>query len=160
MKEMCGYKLGWVRDFQDPRDYHLDHKDVQLFLLASAPFGDSGQPPLPAMYDITEQYDTPKIKDQLSIGSCTATRWPVTSSTVPAATFLPSGSVAIRAAGSSSSTAARADAPRACQRMTPNVEKTRPRGRPRPGSPREKPADGASSRFPPFPSPSQSGQDQ
>lgn len=74
MNEINGYKLGWLRDFADVRDYHLDHEKVQPFLLKCTAFGDTGGDAkvLPARYDIAEHFHVPAVKDQKQLGSCTA----------------------------------------------------------------------------------------
>lgn len=66
------YPLGWVRDFPDPRDFDIGHDNVRPFLLKCKALGDAEGKPLPTKYDINEYTDLPQIKDQSSLGSCTA----------------------------------------------------------------------------------------
>jgi C1A family cysteine protease len=55
------YKMGWLRDFPDVRDYDVKHQDVQLCKL--------DEKVLPAEYRISP---IPAIKAQGQLGSCTA----------------------------------------------------------------------------------------
>lgn len=64
-------ELGWVKDFEDPRDFTIDSAQVSPFLVESDAFGAAGKP-LPAKYLITDGKDLPDIKNQGKIGSCTA----------------------------------------------------------------------------------------
>ena len=72
MQTHNGFKLGWRRDFADPRDYTLKHPDVQDFKVASTLFGDSDGSTPPSAYDISHQFACPAVKNQGDLSSCTA----------------------------------------------------------------------------------------
>lgn len=64
------FRMGWIKDFADPRDFTVDHDEVGPFLLKSEAFGDGA--PCPSTHSISDTIDLPPIMDQGSLGSCTA----------------------------------------------------------------------------------------
>jgi len=60
-----GFKLGWIRDFPDPKDYTLATPKVQPFVLKDAP-------ELGAKSLISDSIPMPPIRNQGKQGSCTA----------------------------------------------------------------------------------------
>lgn len=69
---MIDKKLGWLKDFTDPRDFTVDHPEVTPFLLKRTVFGDKDGAAIPHRCLISDTIDLPPIMDQGSLGSCTA----------------------------------------------------------------------------------------
>jgi len=63
------FATGWIRDFEDPRDYTVDSDEVVPFLLRREAFGNKDGKKIPNRYTIPS---LPPIKQQGRIGSCTA----------------------------------------------------------------------------------------
>jgi len=64
--------LGWLKDFEDPRDYTIDSQEVSSFLVEATAFGNQGGIAIPEKYTVSNGKDLPDIKNQGSLGSCTA----------------------------------------------------------------------------------------
>lgn len=64
------YRLGWLPDLPDYRDYKAEHPKVQSLLVQSTPLAAKTGPTRPATCDLREH--CAPIEDQKDLGSCTA----------------------------------------------------------------------------------------
>lgn len=64
------FKLGWIPDLPDYRDYTIDHEAIKPCLIPCKVFGDADGKALPNKVDPRPNL-TPPIMNQLNLGACT-----------------------------------------------------------------------------------------